>query len=44
MSDKADCLLQQKKYSVNTRRTADVVYLDFSKTFGTVSHSVLLVK
>ena len=35
--DQATCL-------VNERKATDVVYLDFSKAFGSVSHSILLGK
>ena len=33
--DQVTCLVDEGK-------AVDVVYLDFSKTFGTVSHSILL--
>lgn len=42
--DKPDHLLQQKTSSVNMGTAVDVVYLDVSKVFNSVSHLLLLDK
>jgi len=44
MLDQPDCLLRCHHWLDRWRRAVDVVYLDFSKEFHTVSHNIFVMR